>query len=295
MLIAFGLLSPLIRFLTGVSKANPEGDGVTMLISFALILFIATLSYHLKGFLKTLSMLWGMIVGAFVFLLMGRIDWESVAAAQWLSVPTPWFTSTPELSWSAVVAFTCAYIAVAVNSLGSLQGIAAITDKERLSDGITRGIFINGLSGIACGMAGVVGTVCYSISPGIILVNRVASRFALAYCGVVLLVAVFVPKLSALLALIPSSVVGAALCVAMGGQIGAGIGIIAEKGISSRDYFVVGLPVLLGTLTGFLPQTLLDTIPGFFSLFLGNSLIVGIVLVLLLEHVLWREKEGEAS
>jgi uracil permease len=155
-----------------------------------------------------------------------------------------------------------------------------------------RGILVNGVAGISCGLLGVVGTVSYSISPGVILVNRVASRFALTYCGIILLLAVFLPKLSAFLEIIPSPVVGAALCVAMGGQVGAGIAIVAAKGITSRDYFVAGLPLLVGTLVGFFPSGLFDTLPGFTRVFLGNSLIVGIVMVLLLEHVLWREKKA---
>ena len=88
------------------------------------------------------------------------------------------------------------------------------------------------------------------MSPGVILVNRVASRYAVSYCGIILLLAAFLPKLAALLALVSAPVVGAALCVAMGRQVGAGIAIIASKEITSRDYFVVGLPVLLGTMVG---------------------------------------------
>jgi uracil permease len=125
----------------------------------------------------------------------------------------------------------------------------------------------------------------------VILVNRVASRYAVTYCGIILLMAAFFPKLAALLALVPTPVVGAALCVAMGGQVGAGIAIIASKELSSRDYFVVGLPLLLGTMVGFFPRSLFDTMPAFSQVFLGNSLIVGIVTVLLMEHLLWREND----
>lgn len=292
MLIAFGLLAPLLTFIIGVSDAYPQGEALIMVVSLGLILFIATLSYHLKGFWKTISILCGMILGALVFLLLGRLDWEHAATAAWISVPTGWFESSPTLYWPAVFAFACAYLAVVVNSLGSLQGVAAITDEERLPAGITKGIFVNGISGIVCGLLGVVGTVSYSVSPGVILVNRVASRFALTYCSIILLLAVFLPKLSALLAIIPLPVVGSTLCVAMGGQVGAGIAVIAAQGITSRDYFVVGLPVLVGTLVGFFPSGLFETLPGFFPVFLGNSLIVGIVMVLLLEHVLWREKKA---
>jgi uracil permease len=147
----------------------------------------------------------------------------------------------------------------------------------------------NGISGIFCGIFGVIGTVSFSISPGVILANRVASRYAMTYCGVILVMAVFLPKLAALLAMVPEPVVGAALCVALGGQIGAGIAIVASKNLTPRDYFVVGLPTFLGTMAGLFPRALFSSLPGFVQVFLGNSLIVGIIVVLLLEHVLCRE------
>jgi uracil permease len=55
---------------------------------------------------------------------------------------------------------------------------------------------------------------------------------------------------------------------------------------------VVGVPVLLGTMVGFLPQTLFDVLPGSLQIFVGNSLITGIFLVLVLEHLLLRNKKA---
>jgi len=290
MLIAFGLLSPILRFITGVSEARPQGEAMTMIFSLGLILFMAALSYHLKGFWKTISILIGMIAGSFFFLMLGRLNMGNIASSSWISFRIQWLESAPGFYWPAALAFGCSYIAVLVNSLGSLQGIAAITDQNRLPVSTQKGIFVNGISGIFCGFFGVFGTVSFSISPGVILSNRVASRYAMSYCGVILVLAVFLPKLAALLAIVPVPVVGAALCVALGGQIGAGIAIIASKNLSPRDYFVVGLPTFLGAMAGLFPRDLFSSLPGFIQVFLGNSLIVGIVVVLLLEHVLCREK-----
>jgi xanthine/uracil permease len=294
MLIALGLLRPLLRFMTGATDTTPGSEGQTFLISLILVLFIATLSHWLKGFWRTVSILIGMVVGSFVFLVVGRLRWEQLVAAPWISFSTRWVETLPGFYWPAAVAFACAYLAVIVNTLGSLQGIAAITDKERLPKATQRGILINGIAGVSCGVLGVVGTVSYSMGPGVILVNRVASRYAVTYCGAILLVATFLPKLAALLAVVPEPVVGAALCVGLGGQVGVGISTVASQEIQSRDYFVVGLPVLLGTLVGFLPQGLVDALPGWIQLFVANSLITGITLVLLLEHVLLR-KRGSCS
>jgi uracil permease len=291
MLIALGLLRPLMGFMTGAGVASSQGEGKVFLISITLVLFIATLSHRLQGFLKTVSILIGMVVGSLLFHFLGRLEWHKVSAAPWVALSPEWAPSLPEFHWAAAAAFACAYLAVMVNTFGSLQGIAAITDDRRLTAATPRAMFVSGAAGIACGFLGVVGTVSYSMSPGVILANRVASRFAVTYCGVILILAAFLPKLAAFISLVPGPVVGAALCVGLGGQVGVGISAVASRELSPRDYFVVGLPVILGTLAGFLPKDVFQLLPPSLQVFVANSLIVGIFLVLFLEHLLLREKK----
>jgi xanthine/uracil permease len=292
MLIAFSLLPHLIKSMTGVSAASPEGEVHVFLISFALVIVMAALSHWLAGFLKTIALLLGILLGTLVFSMLGMVEWHNVTSSEWISVPSQWVGFWPRFHWPAIVAFIASYLAVVVNSLGSFHGIAKITDSDRLPSSIFRGLLLNGAGGILCGFLGLVGTVSYSMSPGVILSNQVASRYAVAYCGVILTVAAFVPKLAALLALVPAPVVGAALCSAMGAQVGAGLAIVSAAGPTIRDYFVVGLPLLLGTLVGFLPSGFMASIPATSRVFFGNGLIVGIFLVLLLEHVVLRKRRN---
>jgi xanthine/uracil permease len=275
--------------MTGISTAHPAGSGLIFLISLLLTLAMAIFSFWFKGFWRSIGMLLGMLLGTCIFALMGKLEWAQFQGAHWLAFPRSWVPGAPGFYWPACIAFALAYLAVLVNSIGSLHGIAKVTDEKRLPRSIRRGLFVNGLSGIGCGLLGIVGTVSFSISPGVVMANRVASRFAITYFGAILIVAAFVPKLSALLSLVPGPVVGAAFCVALAGQIGAGIAIITGKGFESRDYFVVGLPVMLGTTVGILPRAFYTAIPKALQVLLSNGLIVGIVMVLLMEHVLLRK------
>jgi xanthine/uracil permease len=291
MLIALGLLRPLMGFMTGAGISPAQGEGRVFLISISLVLFMATLSHRLQGFLRTISILIGMVIGSLLFHFLGRLEWQKVSDASWVSFTPQWAPSLPEFHWAAAAAFACAYLAVMVNTLGSLQGIAAVTDQKRLAGATPRGMVVSGVSGIVCGLFGVIGTVSYSMSPGVILANRVASRFAVTLCGIILVLAAFLPKLAAFISLVPGPVVGAALCVGLGAQVGVGISVVAAQHLTSRDYFVVGLPIILGTLGGFLPKDLFTLLPPSLQVFVANSLIIGIFLVLLLEHILLREKK----
>ena len=104
----------------------------------------------------------------------------------------------------------------------------------------------------------------------------------------------FFQKIGAFLSSIPDAVVGAALFVTLAAQMGVGISVLVRgnRTLTVRDYLVVGLPLLLGTAASMLPAEFLGLFPPFTRVLLGNGLIVGIVLVLLLEHVVLRERSN---
>ncbi|HEC32210.1 MAG TPA: xanthine permease, partial [Deltaproteobacteria bacterium] len=146
--------------------------------------------------------------------------------------------------------------------------------------------------GIVAGLFGVVGTVSYSSSPGVVLATRIASRYALTACGMFLIVTGLIPKLAAMFASVPGSVVGAALCVAIGFQIGAGIDVITShvKKLSARDYLVIGLPLIVGTIVSMVPREFFAGLPAALAVIVSNGLVLGIIMVLVLEHGLLRKK-----
>jgi len=291
MLIAFTLVPFLLPRLIGVTHEHPYGEAGVFGAALALILLIAMLANRLGGFLRSTAVILGIVIGSVGFWFWGRMDLRPVQEASWLSLPGGLWMGMPRFSVPAVVSSALAYLAVAVNSLGSIHGVGGVVGAERIAERVDRGLALTGLAGVAASVLGVVGTVSYSTSPGVILVTRVASRHAQAMCGLVLLVAAFVPRLSALFAAVPPTVVGSALCVALGSQVGAGITAITAGGRSlvARDYLVVGLPVMIGTLVAAVPPVFLAQFPAWLGTILGNGLVLGIILVLLLEHVLMRK------
>ncbi len=295
LLIAFCLLPFLVPRLLGVSSEHSSGNHVIAVVSFSLIIFIALLSHWLSGYLQTTAVLIGVLVGYLAFSALGKIDFGVIVETPWVELPRHEWASFPTVFWPAIISFIFAYLAVVINSIGSIQGTAAVVGERDLDRSIDRGIALNGLGGIVAGLFGVVATVSYSSSPGVVLATRIASRYALTACGAILVLTGLIPKLAATFASVPGSVVGAALCVAIGFQIGAGIDVITSnvKKLDIRDYLVIGLPLIVGTIVSMVPREFFAGLPAALAVMVSNGLVLGIVMVLVLEHGLLRKKRGE--
>ncbi len=296
-LIALTLLPYLAPLVVGQHPGSPGGDLRTLGISLVTITAIALFSQRLAGFFKTLSLLWGILLGTLLMGMLGRLDFSLRPEVQWVSFPSPLLPEPPRFSLPAILPFLVAYLAVVINGVGSMYSIGEIVGKEKIGGRVARGIGLTGVGGIMAGVLGSIGTVSFGISPGVVLITRVGSRIPLTLCGVFICLLVFFQKFLILLISIPPSVVGAALITAMASQVGAGISVLTRTGrsLEGRDYLVVGVPILLAGITTLLPPDFSQTIPPGFHPFSKNGLVVGTLAVLLLEHLILRQTRPGAA
>jgi uracil permease len=292
-LIAITLLPYLAPLLIGQHPGSPRGDLRILGVSLVTVAAIALFSQRLAGFFRTLSLLWGILLGTSLMGLLGRLDFSVRPEVQWFSLPPSLVSEPPRFVLSAILPFLVAYLAVVINGVGSMYSIGEIVGKENMGRRVARGIGLTGAGGILAGALGSIGTVSFGISPGVVLITRVGSRFPLTLCGVFLCLLAFFQKFLMLLISIPPSVVGAALLTAMASQVGAGISVLTRTGrsLEGRDYLVIGLPILLAGIITLLPEDFFRALSFSAQAFLKNGLVVGIVAVLLLEHLVLREKK----
>jgi uracil permease len=293
MLVALSLLPIIYPMLIGMNKVHPEGSLSIFGSSFLIILFVSLFSYWLRGFFQTTSMLAGILLGFILFLLKGEISVTVVKDSSWFALPSPVWGGFPSFSIAPILVMVCTYLAVMTNTVGSIQGVSEVVGKEGLEDRIHRGIGMTGAGGVIATFFGVVGLVSFSISPGVVLVTRVASRFVLTMSGAIMILCAFIPKLWALLTVIPGSVVASVLFVALSAQLLAGMNIImtGKKKIERREYFTVGLPLLIGTTVSMIPKSFFQMFPSTLASLISNGLVMGIVLSLLFEHLFFRQRK----
>jgi uracil permease len=292
MLVALTLLPFVYPMLIGIDRVHPYGSLDVCGISLLIILFVALLSHWVGGFFQTVSMLAGIGLGLILFLFRGGISWAVVSDSSWFALPSPFLGDWPTFSLPSILSIVFTYLAVMVNTVGSIQGMSEVVGKEGFEGRMNRGIGMTGAGGLVAACLGVVGMVSHSISPGVVLVTRVASRYVLTMSGAIMIACAFIPKVWALLTVIPSSVIAAVLFVALASQLMAGISVMMSgKGkLERREYFCVGLPLMVGTMVSIVPKPFFQFFPNVLASLVSNGLVMGILFSLFSEHLLFRKR-----
>jgi uracil permease len=291
-LIAVTLLPYVAPMVIGLGPGHPQGDPISFILSIIVIFAITLFSHWLRGFPKTVSLLLGILLGtAFNWLYQG-LDLSRLGEMPWFAFPHPLVHGLPSFSGTVTLAFLMAYLAVLVNTVGSIYSMGQVVGTHGIAKRVKRGIAATGIGGILAGALGGIGSVSYGLSPGVILVIRTGSRFPVSVCGIMLIFLALFQKVLAVILLIPAPVIGAAMVVGLASQIGVGISVLTRSGkrLDGRDYLVVGIPIIMGGMVSIFPEGFFKAFPPTLLALIKNGLIVGIVLVLILEHLLLAKK-----
>lgn len=130
------------------------------------------------------------------------------------------------------------------------------------------------------------------MSPGIISATGCASRFPFIPTAILLLACSFFPMLIGGLLSIPNIVMGVILIYVMLSQFAAGLQLLVrQKAVTEfNDGAVIGLSMMVALLISFAPSEALVQIPSLLRPILGNGFVMGVITVLVMEHLVYRKK-----
>ena len=244
--IGLSLYPTAVKYMAGGAGSESFGSPKNWAVALITLLVVTVLSHFCRGVLKLGAILFGMLVGYGVALALGMVSFDSVASAGWFNLPMPMHFPI-QFEASACVSLAIVYIINAVQTIGDLSSTTMggmdrmPTDKE-----LSGGIIGQGVMSIVGALFGGLPTASYSQNVGIVTVNRVINRAVFAFAAIILAVAGFVPKFSAILTTIPQSVIGGATVSVFATITMTGIRMITSDGFSMRSSAVVSLSVALG-------------------------------------------------
>lgn len=298
------LLIPLTLAPTIINLIFRNAQHTGFNLSFSLLLVFALLIGNklLKGVWKSTTLLWGIIVGTLTFYLcngLPTLTGATVTATSPVASPNVLASlfTTPEFDLGVIFSFLFCALVLTINEISSIQAVGQVVEAGNMAKRTVRGVAFTGVSNIAAGLTGVMGTVDYSMSPGIISSTGCASRFPFIPTAILLLVCSFFPMLVRGLSAIPNIVMGVILVYVMLSQFAAGLQMAVQKKavMEFNDGAVIGLSMMVALLISFAPAEALGQIPSLLRPILGNGFVMGIITVLALEHLVYEKKKIPCS
>lgn len=196
-----------------------------------------------------------------------------------------------------VVTMIIVNIFSAVNLYGNVQGYTGILGVEMEKKDEVRYFSVFGLvEGVLASIFGVPSNTSYGENLGFLLLTKVASRVFIIVASIVFIVLSFFGKVGGMMAAMPDAIAGAVLLGVASTLIGIGADNWAHAPkFETREIFIVGFSVFLSFGLNFLPDTFFETVPRLVGTLFKNPVIMVIILVIIMEQVVFRDKKSDAA
>ena len=245
-----------------------------------------------KGLLKIYCLLIGMFVGwIFACILEPEylLSLAKVSQKPFFALPVigPQFHDI-RFDFGLLIPFVVISISGSLKSFGNLLAAQKISEPEGQAVDfvpIRKGLLADGFSTLLAGLLGGMAVDTSSSNIGLAGSTRVLSRWIGVTAGIIFIVLAFCPRLTVVLTLMPKPVLGASIIFAGCFMICTGLLEMFGEEWDSRKTFVVGISLIFGLSTAFLPE-LYARAPVMITMFFTDPLPTTTILAVILHQVL---------
>ena len=308
--IGLSLISVGVGSFGGGSAAKDYGSAENLILGAIVLSVIIALKHGTKGMTSASSVLIGIIVGYVVAAVMAAIlpntgidaegveytkawvlNWSKVAEASWFAVPKLMPVKIV-FDARAILPVLIMFVVTAVETVGDISGvIEGGMDREATDTELSGGVVCDGIGSSLAALFGVLPNTSFSQNVGLVTMTKIVNRFALATGAVFLILCGLFPKLSALISIMPQSVLGGAAVMMFSSIVVSGIQLITREKMTARDITIVSVALGLGY--GFGSNSgVLAGLPQSVQLIFGGSGIVPAALVAMVLNIVLPKEEA---
>ena len=291
--IGFSLLTVGANSFAGGQGAENYGVWQNWVIGSVTLLCCICFQIFTKGYLKVISVLFGLVVGYILSICLGVVDFSALQNTKVVSVPA-FLPFKPEFNIGAILSFVVIYLVSATETIGDTTALASsaldrdVTDKE-LAGSIACDGFVSSIGGLF----GCTPITSFSQNVGLVAMTKVVNRFTIGTGAIILIVAGIFPVFGALLTTVPQAVLGGCTIMMFGTIVVAGFQMLGKCGYTQRNTTIAALSLSVGL--GFTQcSDMFKIFPQIVqSVFAQNCVSVVFVLSVILNLVLPKDKEEE--
>jgi len=249
--IGLALLPVGIKYASGGAAAfqmnAPEwGDFSRWGLALVVIFVALGFKFFTRGTMSSAAILIGLIAGYVVGYLTGAVNFGGVAKAAWFAVPQP-FKYGVEFSAFAIIGMCLMSLVSAIETVGDISGIAKgganreATDKE-----LSGGTYADGFGSFIAGLFGGLPNTSFSQNVGLISMTGVMSRSVVTLGALFLVACGLIPKVGAVVAAMPISVLGGGVVGMFGMVVSAGINMLSDVHWNRRNMIILAMSLSVG-------------------------------------------------
>ena len=286
LLIGTGLMKIGINVATG-ANTPAFGKPLTLGLAALMIVLIVAITRFAKGFVRALSLFLTMVIGYLVAAAYGLIDLDTVVKASWVTLPQPF--PYGGLAWPgliAVITVVICFFATAVETTGHTLAVSRICGVPAEGWRIRGAVANDGAGSAISAIFGGMALTSYSQNIGVISLTGVGSRFVVAFGGAFLILMALVPKVGAIIALMPNAVLGGVLLFMFGMVASVGVDIIGRNMTSRRDAVILAASLAVGLGIQAAPAGAFDIVPQALRILVTDGIVMGILLAMFL-NLIW--------
>ena len=302
--IGLSLISVGVNSFGGGSSAKDFGSAENLLLALFVLIVILMVKHWTKGLASNSAILIGIIAGYAAAVIMGLLlpnsgitadgaeytkawvlNWNKVAEASWISIPE-FLPVRPVFDVRAIAPIIIMFIVTAVETVGDISGvIEGGMDREATDKELSGGVIRDGIGSSFAALFGILPNTSFSQNVGLVTMTKIVNRTALASGAVFLILCGLIPKLGAIISIMPQAVLGGAAVMMFSSIVVSGIQLITKEHMTPRNLTIVsvalGVGYGMGANTAILAQT-----PQAVQLIFGGSGIVPAALVAILLNLL---------
>ena len=269
----------------------PEPTGQSLLLAAITVVIILLINIFTKGFIKSISILIGLVVGTAIAASMGLVDFSPVVAAPLVHVPTPLYFGMPTFEISSIVMMCIIATVSMVESTGVYLALSDITNDPIDSTRLRNGYRAEGLAVLYGGIFNTFPYTGFSQNVGLVKLSGIKTRLPIYYAAGFLVLLGLLPKFGALAQIIPSPVLGGAMLVMFGFVSLQGMQILARVDFTNNEHNFLIAAVSIAAGVGLNNSNLFVSMPTAFQMFFSNGIVVASLLAIVLNAVLNRKKK----
>ncbi|MGH3449568.1 MAG: 2-oxo-4-hydroxy-4-carboxy-5-ureidoimidazoline decarboxylase, partial [Haloechinothrix sp.] len=200
----------------GNPGAEDFGSPANLAMASGTLIFILIMYRFFRGFLATIAVLIGLVVGTLIAWPLGYAHFDSVAETPWLGVTTPFHYGLPTFGLAAIVSMIVVMLITAVETTGDVFATGEIVRKKVGGEDVGKALRADGLATTIGGVLNSFPYTTFAENVGLVRLTRVRSRWVVATAGLFMIFIGLLPKTGAIVAGIPHAVLGGAALVLFG-------------------------------------------------------------------------------